>query len=1373
MMFILLVQRLRQVMFAAGIVCGLVVATASAIQIVDYDSTLGTLPTDQGWSAFEIDTTGSIDGTPPGSAAANANAAIVSVDSIDTLRVRDWISDGDFNLPSYFYPWSTADQMLLANNGLTLTFETQLLNSGGTNLRFGLNETVFETEFDNIGSDQMIQIPLGAPLLGPGFHTIVVTGERSGPDYNFSYTIDGGAVTPVSPSANPSNGTLESTIYFGGSSSGGSSGDMLVRSILLEAGDTPPVPTLFVDRDSGNVKLDNTTLTPFDIAGYAITSSFGGLNSDDGVWTSITETYDANSGPSPGDGSVDLNDEWLELTPPSGRFDLSEFEPDGDGATLAAAQEIDLGNVWIKNPTEDIEAELLLVDGSILNAIVQFIDGPGGSAYTFGDLDFDGDFDPNDFVNEFVPGFGADTTSLSPAEKYQAGDFNEDHVVDEFDFLIYNEAYLEANPGMAPLSLASVSVPEPTTLVLGFMVSCSMLIGVGRRGRVFATRAAGIVLISLIAICQQTQAADLLAHWKLDEVSGTTAVDSSGGGNTGTAQGSAVPGSTGIIGNAWTFGGGNGDHISVTTVPGTLTGIVDTFSYTAWFNTLDTSNGTVLSISDNTEPSEEVMLRATSDSGASGARVVDLLARPGLDPGEAVGTEVNDGEWHFVAFSQNSSGWSLYVDGVEEDSGVAADGLASPAGIGANVVNIGVNEDSGGTQWGLDGLIDDVAVWDDRLSANEVQNLYLAGLNGVDAGTSFSAALSLEVAENTGAVSLINNSGFDFEIDLYRIRSPGNSLDPGDWTSFESANYDGGAWTVLGDAVNKVSEGAFGGSSVIADAISPISLGNVYDESIGAKDLIFEYHIAGTSTSLLFSGDVSYVTTGFDADFEPDGDVDGIDFLTWQRGAGQFPGTATKSDGDANGDGFVNSADLAIWQSEYGSSTSLAASDASVPEPGTTSLALLAITMTVAVVRRRKSLPSVRLAALFPMTAVSAVFFSTIAQADVFVDRSYQLGDTPVEGATLGSVIGSGNGLNVAVDAADGPSAGDQQNLLVNGNPTYASVSDRPGASPGDLGGSFDGNGDYLLTPINLAVPTDVWDNTTYFPSTPFPENFEGIVVQGMQMWVKPNSSTQNVRQDIIKNSGEHGISITENNTWGLVADFPTPKDSGVSVTYDQWAHVMMVSGTPDLAAGTSQSGGALFVNGEVVRAHIGAYEFHENQPLTIGAQQFEGDLGGATPSVPDNFYHGLIDDVEIFVWGVNTSDQDFGTFNAGTDNEWIATQLAGLDVADVNLDGSVSGDGTGLPSNDDVSALIDGWLNVRELNGVQIGDWVSRQNGDLNFDGITDLKDAFILREGLILSGSGSLDFSLLEASTIPEPVSAALVLLGVLLIAGQRSRP
>jgi hypothetical protein len=52
------------------------------------------------------------------------------------------------------------------------------------------------------------------------------------------------------------------------------------------------------------------------------------------------------------------------------------------------------------------------------------------------------------------------------------------------------------------------------------------------------------------------------------------------------------------------------------------------------------------------------------------------------------------------------------------------------------------------------------------------------------------------------------------------------------------------------------------------------------------------------------------------ADFDGDGDVDGRDFLTWQRGFG-ITGAATLSQGDANDDGNVDADDLAIWQSQY------------------------------------------------------------------------------------------------------------------------------------------------------------------------------------------------------------------------------------------------------------------------------------------------------------------------------------------------------------------------------------------------------------------------------------------------------------------------
>lgn len=59
------------------------------------------------------------------------------------------------------------------------------------------------------------------------------------------------------------------------------------------------------------------------------------------------------------------------------------------------------------------------------------------------------------------------------------------------------------------------------------------------------------------------------------------------------------------------------------------------------------------------------------------------------------------------------------------------------------------------------------------------------------------------------------------------------------------------------------------------------------------------------------------------ADFDGDGDVDGRDFLLWQRGFGKS--NAAKVDGDANNDDTVNGADLAVWQQQYGTAPGLSA----------------------------------------------------------------------------------------------------------------------------------------------------------------------------------------------------------------------------------------------------------------------------------------------------------------------------------------------------------------------------------------------------------------------------------------------------------------
>ncbi|HEX6961426.1 MAG TPA: hypothetical protein VF175_06130 [Lacipirellula sp.] len=64
------------------------------------------------------------------------------------------------------------------------------------------------------------------------------------------------------------------------------------------------------------------------------------------------------------------------------------------------------------------------------------------------------------------------------------------------------------------------------------------------------------------------------------------------------------------------------------------------------------------------------------------------------------------------------------------------------------------------------------------------------------------------------------------------------------------------------------------------------------------------------------------------ADFDDDGDVDGNDFLAWQRNVGTASG-AELGDGDANDDGAVDANDLTVWKTRVSAGSSVAA----IPEP--------------------------------------------------------------------------------------------------------------------------------------------------------------------------------------------------------------------------------------------------------------------------------------------------------------------------------------------------------------------------------------------------------------------------------------------------------
>lgn len=86
------------------------------------------------------------------------------------------------------------------------------------------------------------------------------------------------------------------------------------------------------------------------------------------------------------------------------------------------------------------------------------------------------------------------------------------------------------------------------------------------------------------------------------------------------------------------------------------------------------------------------------------------------------------------------------------------------------------------------------------------------------------------------------------------------------------------------------------------------------------------------------------------ADFDGDADVDGEDFLIWQRGAGT--GT-TLSQGDANGDSLVDGLDLDVWKEQFGIPVPPSGSNAgAVPEPRSLLLAAPLVGLFMAVRRR-------------------------------------------------------------------------------------------------------------------------------------------------------------------------------------------------------------------------------------------------------------------------------------------------------------------------------------------------------------------------------------------------------------------------------------
>lgn len=204
-------------------------------------------------------------------------------------------------------------------------------------------------------------------------------------------------------------------------------------------------------------------------------------------------------------------------------------------------------------------------------------------------------------------------------------------------------------------------------------------------------------------------------------------------------------------------------------------------------------------------------------------------------------------------------------------------------------------------------------------------------------------SLTLEVNTTTGVTRLLNDVQSSISLDFYEIASASSSLNVAGWDSLENAagnpagfpsgDGTGNGWEELGNFDSSVVAEAFLlGSSTLAPEASA-SLGALF--AGGAEDLQLRYR---TTSGHFVAVPATYVS-GLPGDFDEDIDVDGGDFLFWQRDFG----------------GVYDAGDLADWKQNFGLATT--GRMASVPEPAAITLWSVAAAHTaVSAVRRRPNL---------------------------------------------------------------------------------------------------------------------------------------------------------------------------------------------------------------------------------------------------------------------------------------------------------------------------------------------------------------------------------------------------------------------------------
>ena len=219
-------------------------------------------------------------------------------------------------------------------------------------------------------------------------------------------------------------------------------------------------------------------------------------------------------------------------------------------------------------------------------------------------------------------------------------------------------------------------------------------------------------------------AAGPVAHWKLDEGSGTIAADSSGNGHDGTLVGDPQW-VAGMIGGALEFDGVD-DYVTITGYKGIAADRTDpdnpfqlAFSVACWINTADAAGRGGL------------VNWGSSDGAPVGGQYQNFHVHEGRLRAEhgngrfRGATIVSDGQWHHVAMvvaegaNLEPPATQLYVDGQKDTEGEDTVNAQNIWNITAEA-DVGIGVRASHLNRFFNGMIDDARIYDYALSETEV-----------------------------------------------------------------------------------------------------------------------------------------------------------------------------------------------------------------------------------------------------------------------------------------------------------------------------------------------------------------------------------------------------------------------------------------------------------------------------------------------------------------------------------------------------------------------------------------------------------------------------------------------------------------------------